>query len=46
MSSADSLNEMMNWITEDVTNDDSIALYASKKKKNENNRRHQKRTTT
>ena len=27
MSSADSLNEMINWITEDVTNDDSIALY-------------------
>ena len=28
MSSPDSLNEMINWITEDVTNDDSIALYA------------------
>ena len=27
MSSADSLNEMINWTTEDVTNDDSIALY-------------------
>ena len=28
MSSPDSLNEMINWITEDVTNDTSIALYA------------------
>ena len=35
MSNADSLNELINWITEDVTNDTSIALYAFEEEERE-----------
>ena len=35
MSNADSLNELINWITEDVTNDNSIALYAFEEEERE-----------
>mmetsp|Transcript_1849 Transcript_1849/g.6643 ORF Transcript_1849/g.6643 Transcript_1849/m.6643 type:complete len:117 (-) Transcript_1849:2900-3250(-) len=41
MSSPDSLNEMIHWITEDVTNDTSIALYAFEEERVQQQQQHQ-----
>jgi len=40
-SSPDSLNEMIHWITEDVTNDTSIALYAFEEEREQQQQQHQ-----
>ena len=37
----DSLNEMIHWITEDVTNDTSIALYAFEEEREQQQQQHQ-----